>query len=218
MRHSAPDVSPDTRQRLLDAAERLFASRGFEATSLRHVTAEAGANLAAVHYHFGSKEALIGAVFTRILEPVTARQLAALEKIEQGADPPTVEEVVHAFVDPAVHLHAAGGSQRSTACRLLARCYADPDMEAHSLINRHAAATLERFVRAFQRALPHLQEQELLWRLHFTVGALAHSLAGGERLRELSGGACDPADARGMLGRLVAYVAAGLRAPAGDDQ
>ena len=60
----------DTRERLLDAAKYLFAQRGVDATSLRHITAEAAANLASVNYHFGSKEALFRAVFVRRIGPV----------------------------------------------------------------------------------------------------------------------------------------------------
>ena len=72
---------PDTRTRILDAAEHLFAERGFNGTSVRAITDLAGANLAAVGYHFGSKAELLAAVIRRVTEPIIAAQGAGLDRL-----------------------------------------------------------------------------------------------------------------------------------------
>src|SRR5262245_47010693 len=105
---NATDVKVDTKQRILDSAERLFADRGFAATSLRTIIADAKVNLAAIHYHFHSKEALFDAVIARRLEPINRDRLAMLEACERAAGdrPPKLESVLYAFVEPALRMGA----------------------------------------------------------------------------------------------------------------
>src|SRR5437762_13635541 len=85
-RKTAPlDTSPDTKTRILDAGEHLFMEHGFEATSLRQLTSAAGVNLAAVNYHFGSKEELFQAVLTRRLDPMNQERIQLLDRLEREA-------------------------------------------------------------------------------------------------------------------------------------
>src|SRR3954463_9505406 len=99
-------TSAGTKTRILDAGERLFVEHGFEATSLRQLTAAAAVNLAAVHYHFGSKEELFQAVLTRRLDPMNVERIALLERVEReaGGKPATCEKVLFAMLAPALRL------------------------------------------------------------------------------------------------------------------
>src|SRR5690349_7711707 len=99
-------TSADTKTRILDAAEQLFMEHGFEATSLRSLTAAAGVNLAAVNYHFGSKEELFQAVLTRRLDPMNQERIELLERVEReaGGKPSTVEKILFAMLIPALRL------------------------------------------------------------------------------------------------------------------
>src|SRR6185503_14026354 len=92
----------ETRTRILDAAEALFMQHGFEATSMRHLTSTAEVNLAAVNYHFGSKDALIEAVFRRRLDPMNAARIAALDELEKQNHPQTAEAIIRAFIAPSL--------------------------------------------------------------------------------------------------------------------
>src|SRR3954471_10629137 len=99
-------TSPDTKTRILDAAERLFVEHGFEATSLRQLTSAAGVNLAAVNYHFGSKEELFQSVLTRRLDPMNQERIELLEKLEResGGKPVGVEKILSSMLIPALRL------------------------------------------------------------------------------------------------------------------
>ena len=205
----------DTKERILDAAETLFAEKGFAGTSLRTITRAAGVNLAAVNYHFGSKEALIDAVYARRLEPLNRERLARLDacEAETGEAAPPLERILEAFVGPPLRLrrNPAGGQH---CMRLLGRLYTEPDERLRAFIFEQFAEIKRRFGAAFQRALPHLPAAELFWRMHFVIGALAQTMADPQRLEVLSGGLCDPHDVEGTLDRLIPFLAAGLRAAA----
>src|SRR5512144_758055 len=103
----------ETRTRILDAAEELFMQHGFEGTSMRLLTARAAVNLAAVNYHFGSKHALIEAVFRRRLDPMNAARLAALESLEAEGRPSDPERIIRAFVGESLRMieDAKGGGR-----------------------------------------------------------------------------------------------------------
>src|SRR5262245_64123957 len=123
----------ETRTRILDAAEELFMQHGFEGTSMRQLTAKAEVNLAAVNYHFGSKDALIEAVFRRRLDPMNAARIAALDEIEAAASP-TTEAIIRAFVGPSLRMmeDAKGGGRNFI--RLLGRTYTEPAKGIRQLI------------------------------------------------------------------------------------
>src|SRR2546421_11243442 len=116
----------ETRTRILDVAEELFMQHGFEGASMRMLTAKAGVNLAAVNYHFGSKHALIEAVFRRRLDPMNAARIAALAELESGSRPAEAEAIIRAFITPGLRLlEDAKGGGRNFA-RLLGRTYTEP--------------------------------------------------------------------------------------------
>jgi len=199
----------------LDAAEQAFADEGF-GVSLRHIIAAADANLAAVHYHFGSKAALIEAVFARRLEPLNRRRLALLDAVEEaaGPHPPAVEKVVEALIAPALEMAHRNGEAGRVVMRLFGRMLAESDPALTELVRGQFGEVLRRFTRAFRRALPHVSPRTLAWRMHFAIGAMAHAMYVPGPLA-LSGTRSSSAqDPRIIRKHLVAFVAAGMKAPA----
>jgi AcrR family transcriptional regulator len=204
----------ETRTRILDAAEELFMLHGFGGTSMRQLTARAGVNLAAVNYHFGSKDALIEAVFHRRLDAMNAARIAALEAIEAPGHAPTAEEVIRAFVGPSLRMieDAKGGGRNFI--RLLGRTYTEPAKPIRALIGQMYAPAMQRYKSALERALPHMPREELIWRMHFMFGTLAYTLAATDTVQLIAG--CKPEDrydARLLEDRLSAFMASGLNAP-----
>jgi AcrR family transcriptional regulator len=202
-----------TRVRILDAAEELFAESGFAATSLRQITAKAGVNLAAINYHFQSKDVLIVEVLRRKMEPIERRRLELLEAAERaaGGGPPVLEDILRALLQPVFEARQEGTKLRSFP-RLIGRIYTEPGDWVPRVFGPVFAGLLERFTSALERALPDAGRAEIAWGMHFAIGSMAHYLAAGQLLRVISGGAADPTDAAGAMERIVRYICGGLRA------
>jgi AcrR family transcriptional regulator len=205
----------DTKTRLLDAAEALFIDAGYEAMSMRLITARAGANLAAVNYHFGGKDALIHAMLTRRLDGLNQNRLALLERFQLSLGPQlTCEHILGAMFIPALQQSRCPEKSGPALLRLLGRAYTDPSPFIRNFLRGIYADVAERFFHAFQTVLPHLPREELGWRLHFCIGSLSGILAGadtnlliddftqGQRLE-------DPQ----LIGRLALVMVAALKAP-----
>ena len=209
----------ETRTRILDAAEELFMQHGFESTSMRLLTAKAGANLAAVNYHFGSKESLIEAVFRRRLDPMNTSRIAELDRAEKEAAARALapEEIIRAFIGTSLRMIEDSKHGGRNFIRLLGRTYTDPQKHIRSLIGQLYAPAMERFKNAFERALPQMPRDELVWRIHFMFGTLAYTLAATDTVQLIAG--CKPEDrydARLLEARLTAFLQAGLLAPLHD--
>jgi AcrR family transcriptional regulator len=202
----------DTRERILDAAERLFAAHGFAGTSLRAVTREAEVNLAAVHYHFGTKEDLLRAVLDRVVVPVNRERLERLGQLEAGSgdEPLSVEGILDAFLAPTLRSIRDLGERGVIITRFLGRSYTEPSELVQALAREQYGEVGQRFTEALGRALPHLPEAELHRRFKLVVGVLTYILADAGRTGEY---ADDLSDVDGMVGCLVTFLAAGLRAP-----
>jgi AcrR family transcriptional regulator len=202
----------DTRDRILDVAERMFGERGFPATSLRDITAEAGVNVASVNYHFGSKVALLTEVLERRLNPINERRLQMLDVVEAraGNEPPELEAVVRAFLSPPFHVQREWGEGGQGFLRLVGRLHSETNDEFRAIFVKQFDAVFQRFTAALRRALPQLDEADLSWRMLFMVGSMAFTMSWGPTLvtRE-SGAARDPED---VLESLVLYAAAGMAA------
>jgi AcrR family transcriptional regulator len=214
-----PDAtSPDTKTRILDAAELLFMEHGYEATSLRQLTAAAGVNLASVNYHFGSKDVLFQAVLTRRLDPMNQERIDLLEQLEREAagKPISVERILFAMLIPALRLARDEKRGGKHFLKVLGRAYADPAPFIRQFLSAQYAEMIALYKEAFLRALPHLSKQELTWRLHFVMGALSYTLAGTDALRMLSQVASTDNEEL-MLQRLAPFLVAGLKAPALND-
>ena len=197
----------ETKVCILNAAEMLFGRKGFDATSLRDITAEAQVNLAAVNYHFQSKDSLIDAVIQRRIEPLNDRRLAMLEKA--GAHP-TIEQIVEAFAAPVIE------ADLSPIVPLMGRILSTPDQFVSRVFKKHLNVVAQRFTAAMAIAVPDLSPAERMWRFHFMAGAMAHVLSWSHLLGELTGGVCDTSDRKAITSRLVKFVAAGFRAPEGN--
>src|SRR5215467_1750657 len=211
--------SSATQEKILDSAEELFMEHGFEATSLRQITAAAKVNLAAVNYHFGSKEELFQAVLTRRLDPMNQERLALLTRFEHDAAPKPLscERILAAMFIPALRLARDPQRRGKNFLRLLGRAYADPAPFIRHFLSEQYALMIARFKAAFGRALPHLPKKELGWRLHFVMGALSYTLAGTDALKLIA--ALNPRDAgndEALLRRLAPFLIAGLKAPLPD--
>ena len=209
----------DTRKRLLEATEWLFIDRGYEAMSLRHITARAGANLAAVNYHFGGKEALMQELLSQRLDRLNRERLQLLSTCEQlnpeGLDATTVLGML--FV-PAFRL-SHGSTSGPAFMRLLGRVYSDPSPFIHGYLQEHYRSISGRFFEAFSRALPALPRHELGLRLHFALKALSGMLA-GEDMQELiasisKGETINDAE---LLARLISLISPILTAPFGSPE
>ncbi len=203
----------DTKQRILNAAEKLFAEHGPAATSLRAITSEAGVNLASVNYHFHSKEELIRALYRRRVEPINRRRFAMLEAAEReaGSKPAALDKILDALIGPVLEAKAA--SDDGGLPVLLGRFYAEPGSLAGEIIREQMMEVARRFGVALHRALPKLPRAELAWRMHFVIGALAHTMVAGRMLELISGGECDSRDVEAARRRLTAFALAGLNAP-----
>jgi AcrR family transcriptional regulator len=210
---------PDTRERILATAETLFMERGYAATSLRMITAKAKVNLAAVNYHFGSKESLIHEVFERRLGPLNAARLAYLDRLEEKAQGRAlpVEQIVEAIVVPALQVSQDPLDGGAVFLRLLGRAISEPTSFVRKTLPAYYREVIVRFNGAFSRALPHVPEQDLAWRMHFMFGAMSYTMAGNDTLQLIGSCRLDGADdAEAIIRRLVPFLAAGLKAPLGE--
>ncbi len=206
-----------TQERILSEAEALFMEYGYEATSLRLITRDAGVNLAAVNYHFGSKEELFQAVLTRRLDPLNAERVRMLDALDTkyGDKPAPLDEILSAMFLPALQLSRDAAHGGTNFLRLLGRAYVDPAPFIRKLLSAQYAEMITRFKDAFARALPHLSRDELTMRLHFVMGALAYTLAGTDVLKLIDTlNANEPSEDARLLRKLAPFLMAGLQAPA----
>jgi len=203
----------DTKLAILDAAERLFATHGFRAASLRHLTAAAKVNLGAVNYHFSTKDELVLAVLRRRIQPVNEQRIAMLTRFEKeaGGRPVAVEKILEALFRPALQL-ALGRSGGRYFVRLIAQCLAEPDSYLQPLIYEEFAERNRRFHAALARTLPHLSNEEVHWRLHFVQGAFFHTVSNASVLKLSSKGRCQLVSIDSVLGKIITFCAAGLQA------
>jgi AcrR family transcriptional regulator len=198
-----------TKDRILDAAEKLFADNGFHATSLRDITARAQVNLAAVNYHFQSKEALIQAVVLRKIAPINQQRMVLLDNAEaiSGDHPITLEQILHAFLAPLLL-----AEEHAVFVRLLARVYNEPGDLVHRCLAPAVAEVVARFGPAIQQAVSGADRRAISVAMMFAVGSTAHYLAVGPMLDSISQGAASHQERAFILDCLVRYSAAGLRA------
>ncbi|HUG99211.1 MAG TPA: TetR/AcrR family transcriptional regulator [Gammaproteobacteria bacterium] len=204
-----------TKDRILAAAEELFARTGVARTSLRAITALARVNLAAVNYHFGSKDGLVEEVYRRRLEPLNRARLTNLDRLEKRRRKPTLEEVLEAFMMPVASLARDPAQGGPTVMRLLGQSHAEAEAPFKTWFAGQYRRVLERYHAALCRVLPEIPPEDVRWRLQFLVGALTYPVAERQLVELVSGEAIDPADVHLIVERLLPFVVAGFRAPAG---
>lgn len=204
----------ETKERILEAAERLFAEHGFDGTSMRMITGEAEVSLALVNYHFGSKHNLLRDVITRRMEPINEERLERLRLLEEryGDGRIPVEELLLAFIEPMVKQDRKGDPQRFM--RVAQSQIRGADKFLREVWRDHFMELANRYLEAFRRALPHLEGEDIYWRMHFLVGLVLSSLTQAARVHYLSEGRVDGGDWDAMLCHLVKFARAGFEAPA----
>lgn len=212
---SSPPASAN--DRILDAAEKLFAAHGFDGTSLRQLTIDAGVNLAAVNYHFGSKESLYAAMIARRIRPINEARLAALEKAEQAAEgaPVPLATVLAILVRPILELSKDATQGGPGIVRIIGRSLAEPLPFMDAILASEFQPTLARFSQAVRRNAPHLSPEDFLWRLSFVVGAMQHTFSNLHRMSELTRGICRDNDDEGALRRFLDFAVTAFAAPGG---
>ena len=202
-----------TRQRLLEAAETLFSEQGFDRVTVRDVTDKAGANVAAVNYHFGSREGLVEKVIERHITPVNEERLARLDVLERksGGRAVVLEEILDAFVRPFLTQLRRSELSEKLTFKLMGRMLGDQAGRMPAAVEAQFDEVVHRFRKAFGRALPHLEEEELLWRTHFMAGGMIHAMAHADLLSRLTRGASGNPSMEQTLSRFIRFAAAGLR-------
>lgn len=202
-------ASFSTKEKILSAAEQLFAHYGFAGASLRQVTAAAKVNLAAVNYHFGSKENLINEVFRRRLDELNTTRIRSLN-FAQLKPNFTLEDVLAAFIRPALEL-SLEHNDRTAFVRIMARAYAEHNDRLRKFLSDNYGHVLKEFTQVFTQFLPHLSKGELYWRLDIISGALTYAMAdfGITKRRE---GESEQEHCNLASDHLIKFAAAGLRA------
>lgn len=199
-----------TSERILDAAECLFAYQGIRATSLREITEQAGINNAAVNYYFRSKDALVKAVYERSFKPLNQQRLHLLDEAEAAAGdgPLSIEAVMHALFEPMVR----AWRENRNFIFLVGRLHNQPDQDLNDFVLALYDHLLARFLAAAVRAMPELPEPDLFFWVYFLFGGVVFTLLSSRDMKRLHAGEnlLDTSD--GFLKRLIAFGAAGLRA------
>ena len=221
-----------TQDQILQAAESLFIKHGFEATTLRQITATAGVNLAAVNYHFGSKEALLQEVFKHRLRQLNEERLSALDRLEKQAagKPVKPTKILDAFFGTLLRLAQTDPKGGANFLRLLGRTLSEPSDFISIFLASEYEEVLRRYKEALIKSLPDVPREEILWRFHFMLGATAYAIAGTDSLKLLAHeGLKETQEAHSrykpkdkesdfmqinrLLPRLMNFLIGGLRAP-----
>ena len=230
-----------TLEKILRSAESLFEHQGFEATTLRQITASAGVNLAAVNYHFGSKEALIREIFKRRLTQLNQERLVALDRLEKAAAgrPVKPAKILDAFFGTLLRIAQKDNEGGPTFLKLLGRTLTEPSEFIRVFLATEYEEVLGRYREALFKSLPDVPREEILWRFHFMLGATAYAIAGTDSLQLLAheglketaqtpnqskgrerethqGIGTDLMEIDRLLPRLMNFLVGGLRAPLPD--
>ncbi|WP_440874212.1 TetR/AcrR family transcriptional regulator [Thalassotalea sp. PLHSN55] len=206
-----------TKDKILDAAEALFAEHGFNGTSLREITSKAEVNLAAVNYHFGSKKELIKAVMSRYMNKLSPLLAVALGDICQQEQQPTLTEVLTAFIDPLLALNELKENGTSNFLQLLGRGYTDSQGFLRWFLTTQYPEVISLFVEAVQKAYPELSAEDMFWRLHFTMGTVVFTMSSSDALIDIAKNDFDKdLTIAEVIQQVIPYVAAGVGAPLDD--
>jgi len=206
------EAAPDTRTRILDAAEQLFSTKGIQGISVRTILSEAGINAALAHYHFGSRDGLIQQVLQRRIDPLNRKRLELLDEAlaSAEADNPELSTVLRAFFTPVVDLL----EERPDFARLLGQLHVAPDPKLREFFIKLFGEVIRRFADAVRNALPPgLPRPQKACRAHFTLGVLIHTLTNYSDLKLMARGRYSPLKREDLLEEMVRYCTAGLVAP-----
>ena len=202
-----------TKERILNAAEKLFAEQGFNGTSLREITSVAGVNLAAVNYHFGSKKELIKSVMSRYMNELSPKLSATLVDV-CALDKPNLTQVFSAFVEPLLSLNEFREKGTATFLLLLGRGYSDSQGFLRWFLTTRYPQVMENFIKAVKKAYPELNQEEMFWRLHFTMGTVVFTMSSSKALIDIANNDFNQKiTIAQVIEKIIPYVAAGVAAP-----
>ena len=204
----AEPALPGTAERILDAAEKLFADAGYDGVSLRMITREAGVELALANYHFGPKLDLFRAVVRRRAQSLNGERMAALRAL--GEDAP-VEAMIEAFTAPFLEKSMRGGAGWKNYARVIAQTANSPRWTA-DIMSAEFDPVAREFIARVRRLFPRASDDDVYWAFHFLLGAMTITFAETGRVDVLSAGACRTADLDGIHARMIPFLAAGFRA------
>ncbi|MDY6896781.1 MAG: TetR/AcrR family transcriptional regulator [Cyanobacteriota bacterium] len=198
----------DTKEQILNVAERQFAEKGYAGTTLRGVIKEADVNIAAVHYHFGSKEELYSAVVRRVAQQIVNAQQQELAKYEHQ-ECTYLEDIVEAFIAPPLRIIPQMGEMGVIRAHLMGSCRTEP-LPIQQLVEKEFSENHQRFLDIFQRALPNQTRLELEWKLDMAIAVLVRTLNQvGESGKLIAGSSREEVEI--AIARLVKFVAQGMR-------
>lgn len=198
-------------ERILDAAELVFAETGYAGASLRNVASKAAVTQALINYYFGSKYGLYEAVFIRRGRSISDDRMKRLNELKKGRQPVTVNDVVRAFLAPTIALREVPGGR--TFLRLQARLHTEPAEISYKLRNEAYDASTRAYVEYFKEICPQLSDKDINWRVALMVGAYMYAFSDTHRLEQLAPDVCNPNDSEEIFGQITAFVTAGLLAP-----
>lgn len=213
MTNTAEQTDLQTPERILATAEEMFAEQGYWGVSLRSITRASGVNIAAIHYHFGSKQELLERIFEKRCGPMNSERLRLLAECHEARErPPLLEQILEAYLRPSfIWPNDPDGARRFL--RLRAVLSHEHETLAADLISRHFNDVSRTFVSALVDVLPQFTEEEVFWRFQFLLAAQYYTLSNPGRIIILSNGRCDPSDAEESLRHMVPFCAAVFRTP-----
>lgn len=204
-----PTSTTDTKEQIIKVAERLFAEHGFAGTTLRNVVSEAGVNLAAVHYHFGSKEELYRAVVARFARPIVDRELALLEELKAAHELPSVEAILMAMLKPNLEILSQDRDVLLIRAKFMGRCRTEPE-PIQSIANQEFVVAMEAYLDVLQRVLPEQSRSQLSWKFDLVIAALIRVLTeAGKPYGLLKSNS--PEDIQATTQQLVRFLSPGMR-------
>lgn len=204
-------AQPSARERILEVAERLFAEHGMSGVGLRAITSEAKVNLASIAYHFGSKEGLLEALFTQRAAPIAQERLRLLALCYEKTDAPTLEQILDAFLRPALVLGVQPQFGGPAFVKLRARLATEPEALTRKILSNAFDQSSKAFIDAIAKALPHLPRADVEWRFHFMLGAMFYTMANSGRIQALTSGRIDPGNVKRALQHMIPFLVAGFR-------
>ena len=207
-----PVSDQETSERLIAAAERLFAEHGYSGVSVRMIAATAGVNWSLLGYYFRGKEGLLSEVYRRHCDDLNSARMRLLQETRANGRQPRLEEILNAFIRPALAV-ARDEDGQTAFIRLRAILAAENSTLLDKLVSENFDVSSTTFIHALRECLPHLTADEILWRFHFMLGTIYYTASGPHRIREFSNGRCDPSDIEENLHHLIPFLSAAFRAP-----
>jgi AcrR family transcriptional regulator len=204
-----PPSTADTKEQIITVAECLFAEHGFAGTTLRHLASEARVNLAAVHYHFGSKEDLFRAVVSRFARPIVEQELALLEQLKAGQEVPSVEAILTAMLKPNLEILTQDQDSLIVRAKFMGRCRTEPE-PIQSIATQEFATAIEAYLDVLQRVLPEQSRSQLSWKFDLVITTLIRILAEAGQPHALLK-SNRPEDIQETTQQLVRFLSPGMR-------